>query len=1078
MTAGRIGLAGRIANLFIDSKLTPLLVMASLLLGVGAILLTPREEEPQISVPMFDVFLPMPGASAHEVEQRLATPFEKRIWEIKGVEYVYSTSSPGFAMIVVRYVVGENMEQSIVKLYDKVNGNLDMLPPGAMQPMIKARSIDDVPILALSLWSDRYDHYQLRRVAEELDNQIKAIPDVSDTKVIGGQRRQVRVELDPQKMAAYNVSPLAILAMAQQTNANLPSGSISTGNQEILLETGQFLETAADVGRIVVSTVNGHPVYMKDVARIVDGPEEPRDYVFFGIGPAAQNKNIFTQKAAGYEFPAVTLSISKRKGANATTIADTVLKKVDQLQGRLIPSDMHVTVTRNYGETAQDKSNELLQHLIIATLSVIVLVALALGKKESMVVAVAVPVTLALTLFIYYMLGYTLNRVTLFALIFSIGILVDDAIVVVENIHRHFQSSTLPPLQAAIAAVDEVGNPTILATFTVIAAILPMAFVTGLMGPYMRPIPVGGSLAMFFSLLVAFIVSPWLAYRLLRSKAGHSQHAFVLEETRTYRIYRRIMSPLIESSGKSFLFAGGVLMLLVLSCLLVYFKVVTVKMLPFDNKSEFQVIIDMPEGTTLEQTARMTKEIGTYLRTVPEVTDFESYVGTASPYNFNGLVRHYFLRRGSNVADIQVNLVSKSERKQQSHEIAKRLRPAITAIGNRYSARIKIAEIPPGPPVLSTLVAEVYGPDLKQQTEVARQIKEIFQKTDGVVDVDWYVEDDQPKVRLVVNKEKAALSGISTAQLAQTLRIAVDGMSVGLSHLSNEKEPVDVMLRLPLGSRRDLQQIENLYIQSQSGKQVPLSEIVRFEPTTEDKSIFHKNLQRVTYVIGDVAGTQESPVYAIFKMEDPISKIKIPQGYRVEQLMTHQPFTSEKVAVKWDGEWYITYEVFRDLGIAFGAVLVLIYVLVVAWFESFLIPLVIMAPIPLTLIGILPAHGLGGAFFTATSMIGFIALAGIIVRNSILLVDFIQIRQSEGKGLKDAVLEAGAVRFLPIALTAAAVIVGGFVIILDPIFQGLAIALMSGAFVSTALTMVAIPLGYYWLEKWNQSRTGSTTGDK
>ncbi|MDD5541780.1 MAG: efflux RND transporter permease subunit [Acidobacteriia bacterium] len=1070
MTTGRIGLAGKIANLFIDSKLTPLLLLASLLLGIGAVILTPREEEPQISVPMFDVFLPMPGASSQEVEQRLATPFEKKIWEIKGVEYVYSTSQPGFAMIVVRFLVGQNMEESLVKLYDKVNGNLDLLPSGAMPPLVKARSIDDVPVLALTLWSERYDHFQLRRVADELDSQIKAIPDVSETRVIGGQRRQVRVLLDPQKMAAMNVSPLAILPMAQQANASLPAGSLATANREILLETGVFLQNAADIGRVVVGTFNGRPVYLNDVASIQDGPEEPQDYVFFGTGPAAGYKDIKVSGSSGYEFPAVTLSISKRKGANATDIANTVEKKVNSLRGYLIPSDVHVTVTRNYGETAQEKSNELLEHLLIATLSVIVLIALALGRKESLVVAVAVPVTLALTLFIYYMLGYTLNRVTLFALIFSIGILVDDAIVVVENIHRHLQYSTLPPLQAAVAAVDEVGNPTILATFTVIAAILPMAFVSGLMGPYMRPIPVGGSLAMFFSLLVAFIVSPWLAYRVLRSSGSSPGHQYVLEQTKTYRIYKKIMAPLLESSRKSMIFAGSVVVLLFISILLMYFKVVTVKMLPFDNKSEFQVIIDMPEGTTLEQTARVTKEIAAYLRTVPEVTDFESYVGTASPYNFNGLVRHYFLRRGPHVADIQVNLVNKSQRRQQSHEIAKRVRPDIDAIGARYNARIKIAEIPPGPPVLSTLVAEVYGPDYTQQIEIARQIKGIFQKTPGVVDVDWYMEDDQPKVRLVVDKEKAALNGISTAQVAQTLRIAVDGMSVGLSHLPLEKEPVEVMLRLPRDARSNLQQIKNLYIQSPSGRQVPLSEIVRFEEAVEDKSIYHKNLQRVFYVTGDVAGAQESPVYAIFNMENPIHDIKIPEGYTIDQLMTHQPFLTDKVVMKWDGEWHITYEVFRDLGIAFAAVLILIYVLVVAWFESFVVPLVIMAPIPLTLIGILPAHAIIGAFFTATSMIGFIALAGIIVRNSILLVDFINIRRREGRPLKESVIEAGSVRFRPIALTAAAVIVGGFVIILDPIFQGLAIAMMSGAFVSTALTMVAIPLGYYWMEKWNERR--------
>ncbi len=1077
MTTGKIGLAGKLANLFIDSKLTPLLVLFSLLLGFGAVLLTPREEEPQISVPMFDVFLPMPGASANEVEQRLSTPFEKKIWEIKGVEYVYSTSSPGFAMIIVRFLVGQNPEESLVKLYDKVNGNLDLLPPGALQPMVKARSIDDVPILALTLWSERYDHYQLRRIADELDNQVKSIRDLSDTHVIGGLRRQVRVLLDPQKMAAYNVSPLSIYQFAQQANSNLPSGSLSTGNQEVLIETGGFIQSATEVARVIVATSNGRPVYLGDVATIVDGPEEPQDYVFFGAGSASKQKHIVLPSQNEYEFPAVTLAISKRKGANATDVAETVLAKVERLKGRLIPDDVRVTVTRNYGETAQEKSNELLEHLLIATLSVIVLIALALGKKESLVVAVAVPVTLALTLFIYYMLGYTLNRVTLFALIFSIGILVDDAIVVVENIHRHFQSSTLPPLQAAVAAVDEVGNPTILATFTVIAAILPMAFVSGLMGPYMRPIPIGGSLAMFFSLLVAFIVSPWLAYRVLRSGAGHPNLTYKLEETKVFQYYRKIMTPLLESRKKSLLFAGGVVVLLIISASLLYFKVVTVKMLPFDNKSEFQVIVDMPEGTTLERTAQVTKEIGAYLRTVPEVTDFETYVGTASPYNFNGLVRHYFLRHGPNVADVQVNLVSKSKRAEQSHDIAKRVRPSINAIGDRYGARIKIAEIPPGPPVLATLVAEVYGPNYQQQIEVAKQIKDIFSKTEGVVDVDWYVEDNQTKYRLAIDREKAALDGVSVAQIAQTLRSAVNGLEIGLSHQPREAEPVELLLRLPLAQRSGISDLMNLNIQSPTGRQIPLGELVHIERTIEDKSIYHKNLQRVVYVTGDVAGSQESPVYAIFKMEDPIKQIKIPEGYRVEQLMTHQPFMTEQVAMKWDGEWHITYEVFRDLGIAFAAVLVLIYVLVVAWFESFLTPLVIMAPIPLTLIGILPAHAAGRAFFTATSMIGFIALAGIIVRNSILLVDFIQMRREDGRSLKDAVLEAGAVRFRPIVLTAAAVIVGGFVIILDPIFQGLAVALMSGAFVSTALTMIAIPLGYYWMERWNESRARKRSAD-
>lgn len=1052
-----IGLSGRIAKAFIRSKLTPLIVIASLVLGIFAVIVTPREEEPQIVVPMVDVFVSYPGATAKEVEERVTKPMEKLIWEIKGVEYVYSIARPGMNLTIVRFYVGEDMEDSLVKLYNKLMSNYDRIPPGVSQPLVKPKSIDDVPILTLTLWSENknYSGYELRRIATSLCEEIKKDKDVSEFSVIGGQRRQVRIILDPSRLRAYNASSFQIMNALQRSNFVLPSGAFPSENKEFTVETGGFIKNAEEVGNIVVSVYNGRPVYLRNIASIKDGPEEPSNYVFMGLGPSAEKKGIKGEKAGQYE--AVTIAISKKKGANASIVAREALRKVEALKGNLIPSDVNVTVTRNYGDTAKEKSDELLEHMLIATISVIILIALALGWRESIVVAVAVPVTLALTLLINYLYGYTLNRVTLFALIFSIGILVDDAIVVVENIHRHFKIKKINPL-TAVLAVDEVGNPTILATFTVIAALLPMAFVTGLMGPYMRPIPIGASAAMLFSLLVAFIVSPWLSYIVLK---GVKHKGETKEGERMLQIYEKVLGPLIDSRKKRLLALGIVGLLLGLAILLVPLKAVTVKMLPFDNKSEIQVIIDMPEGKTLEETASLATEMANYLKTVPEVTDYQAYIGTAAPYNFNGLVRHYFLRSGSNVADIQVNFVSKGERKAQSHDLAKRLRPELKSIADRYGARIKVAEIPPGPPVLSTLVAEVYGPDEKRQIEIARQIRDIFEKTEGVVDVDWYVEDDQEKIFFDIDKEKAAYHGISTEAVSQAVRIGLNGMGVGLVHFEKEKEPVELFMRMPIEERAAVESLKEITIPSASGIPIPISELVKIRKGIEDKTIYHKNLKRVTYVIGDVAGKEESPVYAILKMRDSIRKLKLPEGYELRQYSSVQPWLEDRYAMKWDGEWHITYEVFRDLGIAFGAVLILIYILVVAWFRNFVTPLIIMAPIPLTLVGILPGHWIFGAFFTATSMIGFIALAGIIVRNSILLVDFIEMEWRQKEGLRDALIKAGAVRFRPIVLTAAAVVVGSFVMIFDPIFQGLAIAMMFGAVAATGLTLIAVPLLYY-----------------
>jgi multidrug efflux pump subunit AcrB len=1044
-----LGPAGRFAQAWIASKLTPLIIMAALLIGAFAVWKLPREEEPQIIVPMIDVFVEMPGASPHEVEERLTKPMEKLLWEIPGVEYIYSTSGPGMSMAIVRFYVGQDEEKSIVRLNQKLYANMDLVPPGASGPLVKPRSIDDVPILAVTLSSQRYGDFELRQIAAQVHDAIKQVPDVSAVNLIGGQRREVRVVLDEGKLAAYSLSPLEVAGALGLSNRRLPSGQFARANREYLLETGEFLRTAEDVRNVVVGVANAKAVFVRDVAQVSDSGEEPTQYVRM----VREDTREF--------LPAVTIAVAKRKGTNAVIVADNVLKRVEPLKGSVIPPDVHVDVTRHYGETAAEKSNELLFHMFIAVVSVSVLIAITLGFRESLIVFIAIPVTLALTLAVFYLYGYTLNRITLFALIFSIGILVDDAIVVVENIVRHWRmpaNCKRPPFEVAVEAVDEVGNPTILATLTVVAAILPMAFVGGLMGPYMRPIPIGASAAMVFSLLVAFMVTPWAAVRILKS--GHAAAHGEKEDFLT-RVYRRVMGTLLHLPVLRWGFLFGVVALLLGAVSLFYFEFVKVKMLPFDNKSEFQVIVDMPNGTTLEETARVADALAVATLDQPEVVNLQAYVGTASPFNFNGLVRHYYLRQGSNVADIQVNLQPKSDRELQSHDIAKQVRQRLLPVAAQYGARIKVAEVPPGPPVLETLVAEVYGPEMNERVNIARRIRDLWKRTDGVVDVDWYVEDDQPKYRLVVDKEKAALNGISEDDIAKTMALASSGYQAGLLHADSAKEDIPLMVRLDRASRSDLDEIQRLKVAGRTGRLVALSELVRSVEVTADKSIYHKNLMPVTYVIGDVAGAMESPVYAILKLGPELEKFRAPGGYAIEQHMAALPSDSEHYSMKWDGEWHITYEVFRDLGVAFAAVLILIYGLVVGWFQSFITPLVIMAAIPFSLVGILPAHGLLHAFFTATSMIGFIAGAGIVVRNSIILVDFIELRLLEGMPLDEAVIDAGAVRFRPMLLTAAAVVVGAGVILFDPIFQGLAIALMAGEVASLALSRMTVPIVYF-----------------
>ena len=1060
-----MGISGRIAHAFIRSKLTPLIAVASLALGALAIIATPREEEPQISVPMIDVISALPGASPKEAENLLARPLEQRMLEIPGVDHVYSVSGEGYAMVTVRFKVGEDQERSITRVQAKLAGAMDQAPAGALPPSIKAHSIDDVPVLTLTLHSSTYDANMLREVAGHLEDEIRTVPDVAQTFAVGGEPKQINVTLDPARLAASGVTPGEVMAALKGANARLQAGDFDAANEVYRINIGAPLETAAEVGSVVVGVRGGGPVYLRNVADVSAGFAEVTNYVSH-------------TGSSGISEPAVTIAVSKRKGANATAVTHEVMQRVNAAEGRLVPADVHLTVTRDYGETAGDKAQELMLHLLLATASVTVLIWLFLGWREAAVVLVAVPVTLALTLFAYYALGYTLNRITLFALIFSIGILVDDAIVVVENIYRHMKVGDRPAEVAAVEAVDEVGNPTILATFTVIAAILPMAFVSGMMGPYMRPIPVGASFAMLASLAVAFTVTPYLAYRLL---SGHARdkvcdnerdgehvtdHPTESDEpTRFGRFYARIMVPLMERRGLRLGFYGGVVVLLLLSMGLIAVGGVKVKMLPFDNKSEFQVVLDLPEGTTLETSNALGQDIAAYLRHVPEVKSTEVYAGTAAPFNFNGLVRHYFMRSGPNVADVQVNLLPKSDRSRQSHAIAVAVRPGIDSIARKYDASAKVAEIPPGPPVLSTLVAEVYAADDSTRLAAATQVKHIFETTPGVVDVDWTVEAPQQERTFRVDRVRAAEAGASVEQITRTLYLALSGTSAGITSSPTAREGIAVVPRLALDRRSSVDALLALPIATATGPQ-PLARFVNVVAGHIERSRVRKDLRPAIYVTGDVAGAIESPVYAIIEMNRRLDQVRV-DGSTIARYNAVQPTTLTETAIKWDGEWQVTIEVFRDLGLAFAIVLILIYVLVVGWFQSFTIPLVIMAPIPLTLIGILPGHAITGAFFTATSMIGMIALAGIIVRNSILLVDFIQLAEARGRPLREAVLEAGAVRFRPIALTAAAVVIGGLVMVLDPIFQGLAVALMSGAIVATLLTMIVVPILYWELQRRN-----------
>ena len=979
------GISGKIASFFMNSKLTILLMVALMIIGTYSSFLIPREEEPQINVPMADVMIGYPGASPSEVESRVIKPLEKVLSNIKGVEHLHSMAMNGQAMIIVQFYVGENSEESYVKLYDELMKHQDIFPEGVYPPMVKTRSIDDVPMLGLTLWSEKYDDFQLRQIAEEITTEVEKVKDVAITKEIGGRTRELKVVLDKDKMAESGVDALSIMQMIKANNGSSQSGAFVQNDQEYLVTTGKFLSSSEDVENLVIGVNNNMPIYLKQVATVQDGPQTAKNYVSFGYGKG--NEKFSNYKS---EYPAVTISIAKVKGADAMKISEKILEKVESLKKNLIPADVHVEVSRNYGETASDKVGELLFHLLVAIIAVTILVMLAMGWRGGLVVFFSVPLTFALTLVSSYLLGYTLNRITLFALVFVVGIVVDDSIIIAENMHRHFKMKRLPFKDAAIYAINEVGNPTILATFTVIAAILPMAFVSGMMGPYMSPMPIGASIAMILSLFVALTVTPYLGYHLLHEKdEQENKEEEGLETSRIYKIYKKIEEPLLYSSKKRnvmFVITG----LLLLGSMLMFFtRSVAVKMLPFDNKNEFQVVIDMPEGTTLERTAAVTKEIAQYLSTVPEVVDYQNYVGASAPITFNGLVRHYDLRGGSNMADIQVNLLHKDDRKLQSHDIAKVVRPEVQKIAKKYGANVKIVEVPPGPPVLSTLVAEVYGPNYEEQIKVAHQVKTILENTVDVVDADWMVEAPQVEYKLEVDREKAMLNGIAPQQVVGNITYLLREMPVSNLYDEVSNNPVGIILSLDDKDKTSIEDIQNLKIKGSRGNVVPVSDLVKVTKDTLQNTIYRKDQKRVVYVLADMAGALESPVYAILGMNEKLAKIELPKGYKVNELYLGQPSDESDFTVKWDGEWQITLEVFRDLGAAFLVVIIVIYMLIVGWFQNFKTPLVMMIAIPLSLIGIVLGHWLLDAFFTATSFIGMIALAGVMVRNSVLLIDFI-----------------------------------------------------------------------------------------
>ncbi|TYT26404.1 efflux RND transporter permease subunit [Luteimonas viscosa] len=1073
--APRLGISGRIARTFQANPLTPVLALLGLLLGAVAVMVTPREEEPQIDVTMANVIVPFPGADAREVEQMVTFPLEQKLSEIEQVKHTYSVSRPGMAVLTVEFEVGVKRQPALVRLYDKVFSNQDWMPAGlGVGPaIIKPKGIDDVPVMALTLWTDdpQRSALELAAVAHTLETELKRIPGTRDVFTIGAPDRAVMVELDAARLASHGLAVDDLADALRAANLARQAGERVGADGVTQVTSGQFLADRDDVANLVLGMAGGQPVRLADVADVRDAADAPASYVWHGAPPGRDGP------AAGVA-PAVTLAIAKKPGSNAADITGAVLRRIEALRGQLIPDGVQVEVTRDYGMTASDKARTLIKKLGFATASVVLLVLFALGRREAVVIGSAVVLTLSATLFASMAMGFTLNRVSLFALIFSIGILVDDAIVVVENIHRHMAQGGRTLREAIPAAVDEVGGPTILATFTVIAALMPMAFVTGLMGPYMRPIPINASVGMLLSLLIALVVTPWLSLKLLARHAaqpvspetGHG-HAQGTMAARLHRLFERVMHPFLATEGgarrRALLFAA-MAALVALAAGLAVAKLVVLKMLPFDNKSELQIVVDLPEGRTLEDTSALLAELSAVLDRMPEVRHYQGYAGTAAPINFNGLVRQYDLRSGANVGDLQVNLVDRHDRDRKSHDIAAALRPLVAGIGRRHDASAKVVEVPPGPPVLSPIVAEVYGPDYAQARRIGLALEQRFLATDGIVDVDTSVEADALREVLAIDRVRAARLGVPQSAIADTIAAGLSGMDA--SHLidGGSKYPRPIRLRLPVAGQATLDGLLSLRVRGGDGQLVPLSELVQVRQARWDGAIHHKDLLPVVYVTGDESSRIDSPLYGMFDLVGQVSEHAV-GGQALSQFFIRQPVDASGFAIKWDGEWQITYETFRDMGIAYAAGMVLIYLLVVAYFRNYLVPLVIMAPIPLTVIGVMPGHALLGAQFTATSMIGMIALAGIIVRNSILLVDFINHLVERGHSLERAVVDACAVRAQPIALTALAAMAGAFFILDDPIFNGLAIALIFGILVSTVLTLLVIPVLYYALLQRRQA---------
>ncbi len=1064
----KMGVSGRLAAAFQGNAITPLLALVALLLGLFAVLVTPREEEPQINVTMANVLIPFPGASSQTVQNMVARPAEQVLSQIQDIEHTYSVARPGVAVPTVQFKVGVPRTEALVRLYDVLNANQDWLPRdlGTLTPIVKPKGIDDVPVLGVTRWSpEAASALELERVARTLEMELKQVKGAREVQTIGGPGRVVQVQLDPTRLRERGIDLLSLKSILAAANFGMPSGAVvqADSGQMLSVETGEFLTSAEDVAGLVVGVHNGKPVYLREVARVEAGAAQPQRYVWFTPGAAdAQAAGV----QAGQVYPAVTLTVTKKPGENAVDVASAARARLDVLRNTVIPADIRTTVTRDYGETAAEKANKLIQKLAFATGSVILLVGLALGRREAVIVGGAVILTLTATLFASWAWGFTLNRVSLFALIFSIGILVDDAIVVVENIHRHQQLFPGKPLREIIpAAVDEVGGPTILATLTVIAALLPMAFVSGLMGPYMSPIPINSSLGMAISLAIAFTVTPWLALKLMKPHGGaHAEPAHGGLSGKLQTVFARLLTPFLNSARKRWHLLAGIVVALMLSVGLTLVQWVVLKMLPFDNKSEFQVVLEMPAGTPLENTASALHEMGAYLSQQKEVRDLQGYAGTASPITFNGLVRQYYLRADAEQGDLQVNLVDKQHRSEKSHAIAQRLRPELEKIGARYNARVKVVEVPPGPPVMSPLVAEVYGPDEAGRQQLAARILQAFDDTPDIVALDSTLKIDAPRAHLTVRRQRAESLGIPVAAIAQTVHGALSGMDAAYLHDAQSKLPVPVRLQLPQVSQVGLDNILALPMRAANGKLVPLSELVQVDKGIIDKPLFTKDLMPVSYVFGDMAGQLDSPLYGLFAIRPNLKDAQLPNAGELGEYWIRQPEDAfRQYAIKWDGEWQITYETFRDMGAAYGVGLILIYLLVVAQFRSYLTPLVIMAPIPLTIIGVMPGHALLQSQFTATSMIGMIALAGIIVRNSILLVDFIELQVKTGMSFKDAVVQSAAVRAQPIALTGLAAMIGAFFILDDPIFNGLAISLIFGILVSTLLTLVVIPVLYYAL---------------